>query len=183
MDVSERVLEPVNLMQRLGENEAIEDALRHTLTGLKVADQVRRGIARDYVEHVRLGDFFAAETHGVFAIANLQDASSNRLAVLGEKFLDEIAVDRFAAFETETARDRRRPAQIAEPNRLRAEPPEMPVTTKTLEERPRKERLRGRFENPFHRSQKRRTRASGCEGRTSILEKCRLRACLKFSSV
>ena len=79
-----------------------------------------------------MSDFVSTETHGVIAVANLQHATANGVAVPARKILDEIAIDRFAA---EAPGDWRRPAQIAEIDwrRDRAKPP-------LVETRPRRSR-------------------------------------------
>src|SRR5207244_8858457 len=89
-------LQVVDVLERLGEDEAVEAARWHGIGGGEIAGDRRVRIAGIDVEHVAAVDGGPVALR-VVAVQHFDDPTANRGAFRGEELLDVVAVDWRAA--------------------------------------------------------------------------------------
>jgi hypothetical protein len=116
MDVPHRRLEVVDVLERLGEDEAVEGVARNVVGRREIGDDRRRGIRGVDVQHVAALDA-DAEALGVPVVQHLEHPTADRTPLRGEKPVDVVAVDRSATIAAPVVAERRRSANRSEPGR------------------------------------------------------------------
>ena len=118
------------VVQRLGADDAVVGPSRQRTGFAEVGDACGFGVFAVDVDHIDLADPAGAETADVLGRAHLHRAAADRIGVVGQKPLDEEAVDGQAAIPAEAVAER-----FATLQRAPTDPPSRRVSDDDLGER------------------------------------------------
>ena len=84
--------EVIQILQRLGQDDAVEDCLWQNVRPAEVADKGRMRIARIDMEDTAVPHPGTPEAQGIGIVADFEDTPMNVVGVFGQEPFDEVAI-------------------------------------------------------------------------------------------